>query len=144
MQDDRGSVVAVDRNVDPSVIVEVAEGSASCRYRRRENGTALRRDIREAALIVSQEQRRLQIAKGGLSQLDVIHHVALSDEKVEPAIVVIVNPFRSPSGMRHGRSTEADRICHVIEGSLVIAEKLVFLISEGIHEHRRPATVFVI
>src|SRR5947209_918139 len=107
MQDDRGSVVAVDRNVDPSVIVEVTEGSASCRYRRRENGTALRRDVREAALIVSQEQRRLQIVKGGLSKLDVIHHVALSYEKVEPPIVVIVNPFRCPAGMRHGRRPSA-------------------------------------
>src|ERR1700694_3196652 len=103
MQDDRGSVVAVDRNVDPSVIVEVTEGSASRRYRCSENGTALRRYIREAALIVSQKQRRLHIVKGCLSKCDFIHHVALSDEKVEPAIVVIVNPFCSPAGMRHGR-----------------------------------------
>src|SRR3989442_7665460 len=102
-QNDGGAVVAVERNVDQSVIVEIPEGSAPCRYRRRENGTALRRDIREAALIVSQEQRRLQVAKGGLGKLDVIHHVALSDEKVEPAIVVTVNPFGSPAGMRHGR-----------------------------------------
>jgi len=61
MQDDRGSVVAVDRNVDQSVIVEITEGSAPCCHRRRENGTALWRDIREAALIVSQKQRRLEI-----------------------------------------------------------------------------------
>jgi len=76
--------------------------------------------------------------------LDVIHHVALSDEKVEPAIVVVVDPFRSPTGMRHSRSTQADPICHIIEGSLVIAEKLVFLIGESIYEHRRPAGVLVI
>src|SRR5258708_20897113 len=102
-QNDGGAVVAVDRNVDQSVIVEIPEGSAPCRYRRCENGTALRRDIREAALIVSQEQRRLQVAKGGFGELDVIHHVAFSDEKVEPAIVVIVNLFRSPTGIRQRR-----------------------------------------
>src|SRR5207253_2015939 len=128
MQDDGGSIVAVDRNVDTSVIVEITECSAPCCHRRRKNGTAPRRHIREAALIVSQKQRRLEVPQPRLSELDVIHHVPLSDEKVEPAIVVIVNPFRSPTGMRQGRRSKADRICHVIEGALVISEKLVFLI----------------
>src|SRR5260370_34913018 len=79
-----------------------------------------------------------------LGELDVIHHVALSDKKIKPAVVVIVNPFRSPTGMGHSRSTQTDCISDVVEGSLVIAEKPVFLIGESVHEHRRPATIFVI
>ena len=101
-------VIAVNRDIHETIIVKVAECSTARCNRCRKNGATPVRYVGESALLVLEQQGRFEMAKSRFSEFDIIHHVSLRYEKVKPPVVVVVNPFGTPTGMRHGQSSHTN------------------------------------
>src|SRR2546430_15367089 len=107
-QYDRVPVVAVNGDIHETIVVEVAECGAPRCPRCPKYGATPLRYVGESALLVLQQQGRLEMAKSRFSEFDIIHHVSLRYEKGKPPVAVVVNPFGPPTGMRHGQSSQTD------------------------------------
>ncbi len=68
----------------------------------------------------------MNIRKG---QLDRVQIVTLSDQKILPAIVVVIKKTHTPAGMLQGHASDSGRIAVVSEGAVaIVAIKRVHLI----------------
>src|SRR5207248_11535446 len=77
-------VITVNRDIHEAIVVKVAECSAPrCTGCPKYGATPLRY-VGESALLVLQQQGRFKMAKSRFSEFDIIHHVSLRYEKVNP------------------------------------------------------------
>src|SRR5689334_13682577 len=90
-------VVAIDNNVHKAIAVNVTESDTARGLRMTEHVAAPGRHINEPAGNVSKQKRRLQIMRVRLGHLNVVHDMALADEQVFEAIVIVVDELRAPS-----------------------------------------------
>ena len=92
----RTAVVVDDDDVRIAVIVDVAKGRAAPNLRQTNCCPGLRGNVFEVAVVdVVKELLRLMEWKpiaGARKRLDDIHR-AIDDEKIGPAVIVVVNPF---------------------------------------------------
>src|SRR5207253_7068103 len=132
-------VVAVDRDIDTSIVIQVAKGCTSRGQRHPKSWTAFFRHVAELPRIVFHEQEWLEVTKGGIGQLDVVHDVSLGHKDVAPAVIVVVDHLRSPSGVRHCDLADANRVAHIVKAAFAVSEQRVPLICKGIYEGVRPA-----
>ena len=94
----REVVYRVDDNVDVAVVVEVAEGAAAACGRIGDSRTNLERNIREVAVAeVAIEQLALTVSGFGFQLLDFGIDVAVADQNVGPAVVVVIEEAAAPA-----------------------------------------------
>src|SRR6266403_2542029 len=70
--------------------------------------------------------------------------MSLSDKDVPPAVIVVVDHFRSPSRVRHCDFADANRVAHIVKTPFAVSEQRVPLICKGIDEGVRPAVVVIV
>src|SRR5882762_5810832 len=92
----RAAVGAGDR-IDAAVIVDVSNGHAPPYPGLLEYIAGSRRYIDKLAADVAQEYHRLAVVQLRRLLLDIVHIVALRDEQILPAIVVIIEKTKAPA-----------------------------------------------
>jgi len=106
-EDHRCAVPAIDYRFGKSVVVQISERCAPRGQRSLKYGAAVGGNILEHAFHVPHEQKRFPVAQRRLSQLDVVHHMALRDQQVFPSVVVVVQKVRAPAGVAHRNATDS-------------------------------------
>src|SRR5690242_3069534 len=81
----------------------------------------------------------------GIRQFNRIEVMPLSDQQVFPAVVVIIDETRSPTGMGQRDWSEADRLARVREGAIsAVLINGVALIREVCNHDIGPAIIIVV
>ena len=96
----RRSRIRGQQNVEKAVVVDVAIRRGPRHFRRRKDIAHLRRDFRElSAAKIAKQVRRLGITHALLHPLDLIFNMAVGDENILPAVVVVIEKeaARSPA-----------------------------------------------
>src|SRR5207302_489908 len=129
-----------DNHINVAVIVDVTKGGAASspgllKY------LASAHFFEMAGLVMNQE-RRLQISQVASGLLDRIHDMRLGNEKILPAVVVIIEKTRTPARKRQARSAQTRAVRHVPEcaGSVVV-EQHVALVGKLRHHNVRQAVI---
>src|SRR6202022_4259868 len=117
-----GPVVAIDRDIDRPIVIQVSERCAPCRQRYPERWTAFSRYVAELPRIVFHEKEWFEVTKGRISQFDIVHDVSLGEKDVEPAVVVVVDHFRSPAGVLHRDPADATGVAHIVKAPFAVSE----------------------
>src|SRR5207237_789075 len=116
-----------DNHIHVAVIVDVTKGGAASspgllKY------LASAHFFEMAGLVMNQE-RRLQISQVWSGLLDRIHDMRLCNEKILPAVVVIIEKTRTPARKRQARSAQTRALRHVPECA----------VSVDVEKHGAPA-----
>src|SRR4029077_15227972 len=93
--------------IDAAIVVNIADSHAAGHPGLVKNSTGVPRNVGEIAAHIAEEQHRLAVVKGGIIQLNSVEIMSLGDEKIFPAIIVIVEEAHPPAGMLHGGAREA-------------------------------------
>src|SRR5262249_33750896 len=93
--------------VKPAVIVEIADCHSPCDPGLMEYAARLRRNIYKTMPGIAHEQHRFAIAQIRIGQLDGIEVMPLGDEKVLPAIVIVVEKSQPPSRVRQSYGSDS-------------------------------------
>src|SRR5215469_15310071 len=108
MQNVHRSVIGGYDGIKPAVIVEIADCHPPCDPGLLEYAARLRRSIYKTMSGIAQEQHRFAIVQIRICQLDGIEVMPLGDEKVLPAVVIVVKKPETPSRVR--QSDRADSL----------------------------------
>src|SRR5207253_837191 len=127
VQDVCGSIIGGNDRVQPTDIIQVADRHTPSRPRLLKDLSRVRRHIHETVACVSRQQHRFAIAQVRRSQLNRIQIVALSNQKILPAIIVVIQKPNSPAGMGTSDRTYAGRIAGIVERAVAVVPK------QGIH-----------
>ena len=84
------SVTVRNHNVDVSVIIQITKSRSPTGPELIKDFTGAGRDVHKGVPCVSKQQRLLAVAQVGLSQLDVIHHMAVGQEQIFVTIIIVV------------------------------------------------------
>src|SRR6266566_339863 len=96
-QDVNGSFVGGDDGVHATVVVDVAGRQAPAYPGLMEHTTGIAGAVDEALTGVSRQEDWFVVMKIGILQLDSVEVVALGDEKILPAVVVVVHETNAPA-----------------------------------------------
>ncbi len=102
-----GAIVGGDDGVEAAVIVNVADGHAAAEPGLMKDGAGVRGDIHELFAGVSKKKHRFAIVKVGIVEFDGVKVMALSDEKIFPAVVVVIQKANTPSGVQQSGASDA-------------------------------------
>src|SRR5215469_11729838 len=100
MQNVHGPVIGGYDSVKPAGIVEIADCHPPCDPGLLEYAARVRRSIYKTMSGIAQEQHGFAIAQIRIGQLDGIEVMPLGDEKVLPAIIIVVEKSETPSRVR--------------------------------------------
>ena len=90
-QQGRWAIEVVDDEVEVAVVVEIAARRAAADARCHEGRASVRRDLHEGAVaVVPVEQRPLTVGGAGVPAVELRVDMAVDDEEIEPAVVVVV------------------------------------------------------
>ena len=84
-------------DIDVTIVVEIAERRAAPRQVLLEYAATRRRDIRELAVDVADEQRWLNVANRWVHFFNVVEYVTLRHEQILPAVVIEIQEPRTPA-----------------------------------------------
>src|SRR5689334_7571323 len=107
VKDVDGAVVGGDYGVEAAVVVQVADCHATTEPRLAKNGAGGGGDVNELFAGVAEKKHRLAVVQIGVAELDGVEVVALGDEQVFPAVVVVIQEADAPAGVRHGGASNA-------------------------------------
>ena len=128
----RRTAVSGDHCIQPAVVVQIADSHPTTDPLLFEHIAGLRGHIHEGAVAhVPRQQHRLLIVKLRIVQLDCIQIVALRDQQVFEAVVVVVEKMNAPSGMQKRHARKARDIRVIGERAVaVVAIQRVLLVCE--------------
>src|SRR5262249_3317200 len=107
-QEERGVVIHGNENVDGAVIVEIADGKAASREGLGEDGAALSTNVGPCLTRVVKQEQWFAIADLVVGELfDQIVWIAVGKEKVEIAVVVVVEELEAPAAHQASRCADA-------------------------------------
>src|SRR6267378_6923327 len=140
-----GAVVRGDHGIEAAVIINVADGHAAAEPGLLKNGAGVGGDVHELFAGVAKEKHRFAIVKIGIVELDGVEVVALRDEKIFPAIVVVIQKANAPSGVQHGGARHAGAEAGVGEtGVAIVLVESVALVGEIRDDQVRPSVIVVV
>lgn len=102
------------------------------------------RYVAELPRAVSHQQEWFAVTKRRIGQFDIVHHVSLGDKDVEPAVIVIVDHLRSPTGVPHGDPADAAGVAHIVKAPFAVSEQRIASICKGIDKGVRPTVVVIV
>src|SRR5580704_17717022 len=80
-------------NIDPTIIIEIAECGAASRYQRVDS----RIDSFEAAIMIHRQRCWLEVVQRRIDGFHVVEHVPLSDEQIFLTVVVEILETDAPT-----------------------------------------------
>ena len=92
-------------DIDEAVAVKIAKCRATAGARMEKRFPS--NDPAELATGVPGQKRRLLVCEVPGCFLDVIQDVPLSDKKIFPAVVIVIDEFCAPAGKEHGDPGQA-------------------------------------
>ncbi len=146
VQEDPGPVVErAHHDVHVAVVVEVPGGQPAGHPGGLEDLARLRRDVPEAPLLVSGQERGLPVLQVRRGQLDGVEHVAPGQEEVLPPVVVVVEEADAPAGGEQADAPDAGGVGVVREGPVPgVAVERPALVGEVRDDDVGPAVVVVV
>src|ERR1700737_2559014 len=102
-----GAVVGGNDDVDAAVVVDVADGQAAAEPGLPEDGAGVGGHVYEAVAGVTDQKHWLAIVKIGIVDLHSVEIVALGNDEIFPAVIVIVEEASAPARVKHGDAAEA-------------------------------------
>ena len=97
MKDVGRTVIRCNHDIERAIIIDVAHCQSPRRPLVLENLTRLRRNVHKFLSVVMQKKRWLKIAQMRKGELNRVQHVALRNEQVFPAIVIVVHELHAPA-----------------------------------------------
>ena len=153
-QQHRGSIVHGNQDIHGTVVIEVSEGQTSRRKLPGENRSAVCADVLQARTRVLKKQHGLAVGDPRIDFVDEIVRMAVGDQQVEVAVVIVVEKLQTPAAHRlrgpgnTGRSGDIFKrlvvfvVIHPIELVIQIRHKKIHpsILGQisGIHSHARP------
>src|SRR5579872_1278818 len=134
-----------DHDVDVAIVIEIAKSSTASGPCVFENSTHGGGDIDEPVLGKFQQHGGLQRVQVRLSDLDIVHHVAVGNKDFLDSIVVIIESLNAPAAIWSGRCGQASAYRRVVELPFaeVVKQGVVF-VGQGCGEDVRQAVVIQI
>src|SRR5580704_2667523 len=141
----RRGVVDGDKYVDRAVVVEIAQRHATRGEWLRENRAALRADVFKAVAGVVEQKHRLEIFHGGGALVDAVVGMAVAEQQIEVAVVVVVEKFQSPAAHQARGGTDAGRHGGIGKSFVlvVVVDRIHLLVDVG-DEEIDPAVLIVV
>ena len=110
-----------DHDVDITIVVYVAKSSAAtCPFFLKNRAG---KHPHEMARVIPQQQQWFEVFQIRRGLLDGVHHVPLRHKEILPAIVVIVEQVRAPTGEGKSRAPDARLVGHISEGPVAVIAK---------------------
>ena len=142
-QEKRGVVIHGNQDINCAVVVEISDGEATSGKRFREDGTALGADVGPGFAGVVKQQEWLAVADLVMGEFfNQIVRVAIGEEKIEVAVVVIVEELEAPAAHQAGGGADTGGEGLVVEGLVVIVliERIHLVVDVG-DEQVHPAVL---
>ena len=144
-EDVGGATVGGDDGVDAAIVVEVSGGEASCDPGLLEDGSGLGGDVDESVAGVVGEEHGLLVVELRVVEADGVEVVALDDEEIFAAVVVVVEEVDAPAGVEEGDASDAADVAVVGEAAVaVVFVEGIFLVGEVGDDHVGEAVVVVV
>ena len=105
-QNHRRLRVAIDRQIEKTVVVEISRRRAARRPGNREIRPGFGGYVDKPGLRIAHQSQRFEIADIRLRQLDVVHHMTLRHEDVLAAVVVVVEKLGAPARVQRADSAD--------------------------------------
>src|ERR1700676_823154 len=122
----RRAAIGHEEDVESTVVIDVGVGGAPCDFRSGEGAPNFIRDLFKLAVPELAEQvRRLRVADALLYALDLIFDVAVGDEDVLPAVVIVVEEETAEAERYERRTTDfrARSFIHEQAVAFVVVER---------------------
>src|ERR1035438_5356470 len=105
-QEQRRAAIVAHQHVDPPVVIEIADRQPASRKSLRKNRPGFAADVAQLAVLLVKEQQRFFVLHGLRIAVDHVVGVAVGQEEIERAIVVIIEESQPPAaqkarGLRH-------------------------------------------
>ena len=140
------AVVVGHQDVHVAVVVDVAERRAAADLRQLKRGAAARGDVLESPVAQIAEQQLSLVQRKGIvdvsQRLDRLHR-AVDDERVEPAVVVDVEPGRAEAGVRAARRSEPRSRALLLEEARPVVDVEVVAFSRQVRDEQVFVAVVV-
>src|SRR5467141_3760198 len=134
------------KNVDIAVVEDVAESGAAPGLQGQFLEACLPGDfVKRAVAIVAMQQQRLAKPRTGFQRVNLRINVAVSNENVEPGVVVHVEESGAPANVRIAGLADAGSPTDVVEslGAHVAIERVGLLLKVRNKEAQTPAVVVI-
>src|SRR6202022_476937 len=140
-----GAVVGGNDDVDAAVVVDVADGQAAAEPRLPEDCAGVGGHVYEAVAGVTDQKHWLAIVKIGIVDLHSIEIVALGNDEIFPAVIVIIEEASAPAGVKHGDAAQTRTEAGVGETSVAtVLVQGVALVSQVGDKEVGPAIIIIV
>src|SRR5437899_2713080 len=127
LQQERRAAVGSDQRIEGAVVIKIADCEASPRKGFCKRRTCRRADILKSMSCVVEEDQGLFVGDMAQMLFDLVVRMAVHDEEVEVAVIIVIEEFHSPAAHQTGDPADAYRSGNVVERQVVV----VFV--NGIH-----------
>src|SRR5215475_11269588 len=107
VQDVQTAIIRRDNGIDASIIINIPDRQSPRDPGNLKDSPRILRYVYKSFSRVPYENHGFAIPQVGRSQLHRIKIVALRDQQILPAVIVIINEANPPAGMRHGYLSES-------------------------------------
>src|SRR5258708_37635125 len=122
----RRAAIGHEEDVESTVVIDVGVGGAPCDFRSGEGAPNFIRDLFKLAVPeIAEQVRRLSVADALLYTLDLVFDVAVGDEDVLPAVVIVVEEktAEAQSYERRAANLRARSFIHEQAVAFVVVER---------------------
>ena len=120
VQDVYGPIICCYHSVQAPVIIQIADSHPSRHPCLMENLSRAVGNVDKSLSRISEEQHWFAVSQAWIGQFDGVEIVSLSDQKVFPAVVIVIEEPDSPSGMTECHLADPGSRAGVGEGAVAV------------------------
>src|ERR1700722_4144423 len=144
-KDVSGAIVGGNHGVDTTIIVQVTGSQSAADPGLLKDFSGTGGHVHKAVPVIAEQEKRLAIAEIGIAELDSVEIVALGNQEVLPAVIVVVEKNGNPAGVRHADLSQTGGEAGIVEGAIaIVLIQSIALIGKVGDEKVRPAVVIVV
>src|SRR5438552_4094516 len=116
MQKNRGSIIDRDQDIHRAIVIKISDGHPTGGKRLSEQRAALRTYILETFASVAEQHERFLVFHLAVQTLDEVIGIAVGQEQIQIAIVVVVKKFQPPTTHQPGGRADTSRSSLIVKG----------------------------
>src|SRR6266567_2205987 len=108
-------VISGHDGIEPAVVIKVANRHSTCDPSLTENAAGSGGNIYKPVTGIVGKQHGFPVVKIGIIQFDGIEIMSLSNEKILPAVVIVVEKMDPPAGVRQAHLSNSQELAGISE-----------------------------